>query len=145
MADHKGFHAPSETGAAGARTSERKTILLADDDLAVRRVATTILQKHGYPVVGANSGEQVISEFEAAKDLIALVILDQRMPGPGLEGILTALTAIQPRVRVLLMSGYMEPEIAPEIRANLCGFIGKPFRGGELLRAVQAALVEPAT
>jgi DNA-binding NtrC family response regulator len=129
-----------DSAATGTPTSGKQTILLADDDVAVLRLAKMILEKHGYSVLGAENGERVIDVFKASRHNVTLIILDQRMPGPGLEATVRSLFAIQPRVRVLLMSGLTEPEMAPDTRQKLCGFIGKPFRGGELLRAVQTAL-----
>jgi two-component system cell cycle sensor histidine kinase/response regulator CckA len=128
-------------GPAGAPPAARQTILLADDDIAVRRVATTILERHGYTVLGVENSSAALEMFEAARGRIALVILDLKMPGPGVETTLAALRAIDAGVRVLLMSGCMEPDLTPETTSHLRGFLGKPFRGGELLRAVEMALV----
>jgi DNA-binding NtrC family response regulator len=127
---------------AGFPGAGRKTILLAEDDVAVRRVATTILEKHGYSVLGVGDGTQVLTVFESTREEVALVILDLRMPGPSAEETLTALLKLEPAARVLLMSGHIEPEVPAEIRRRLHGFLGKPFRGGELLRAVEAALAD---
>jgi CheY-like chemotaxis protein len=143
MSDRTANPAADPPGAAGSPAAGRQTILLGEDDIAVRRVATTILERHGYSVLGAEDGQRVLQVFEAAKDQVALIVLDQRMPGLNVEQILTALLALEPRVRVLLVSGYTEPELAPEIRSRLRGFLPKPFRGGELLRAVEAALAQP--
>jgi two-component system cell cycle sensor histidine kinase/response regulator CckA len=143
MSDQTARPGSDHSGTAGDRAAPRQTILLADDEETVYRLATTILENHGYTVLGAKDGERVVQVFEAAKNQVALIVLDQRMPGPGLEATLAALLAIDPQVRVLLMSGYTEPELAPEISRSLRGFLGKPFRGGELLRAVEMALAGP--
>jgi DNA-binding NtrC family response regulator len=123
-------------------TPGRGTILLGEDDVAVRRLATAILEKDGYTVLGAGDGVAVVQSFEAARDRIALVVLDQNMPGPGVEATLAALSAMQPPARVLLMSGSVLPESGAEIRRFVRGFLAKPFRGGELLRAVEAAIFD---
>jgi CheY-like chemotaxis protein len=116
---------------------------LGEDDPAVLRLATTILQKGGYGVLAATDGAAVLEMFESARHRIDLIILDQHMPGPGVEGILAALRAAEPSTRVLLMSGFTQAEVAPESRLFLRGFLGKPFRGGELLHAVEVALADP--
>jgi DNA-binding NtrC family response regulator len=121
----------------------RPTVLLADDEAAVRRVATTILESHDFRVLNAEDGRRVLEVFEAARGQVALVILDMIMPGPGVEATLAALWAADPGARVLLMSGYAEPELPPETRRRLRGFLGKPFRGSELLRAVREAIANP--
>ena len=116
---------------------------MGEDEPGVRRVATTVLKKQGYAVLEAADGGEVLRVFEAAKGRVALVVLDQRMPGPGVEATVTALRAFDPAVRVLIMSGFTEPDVAPEVRPVLRGFLAKPFRGGDLLRAVEAALGGP--
>ena len=128
---------PSRPGTPG-----RGTILLGEDDVAVRRVATTILERDGYTVLGAADGTAVIESFESARDRIALVVLDQHMPGPGVEATLRALSALQPSARVLLMSGSVQPDTDPDVHHFVRGFLAKPFRGSELLRAVEAALAD---
>jgi DNA-binding NtrC family response regulator len=126
-----------------AAETRPQTIVLADDDAAVRHVAATILQKHGYSVLNAENGNRAVEVFAASRPRAALVVLDQRMPGPGLEVTLASLWAIESGARVLLMSGLTEPELPAETRRLLRGFVGKPFRGGELLRAVESALSGP--
>jgi DNA-binding NtrC family response regulator len=103
-------------------------------------VAATILNKQGYAVLEAADDEDVLRVLQGARGQVALVILDQRMPGPETGATVTAIRALNPGVRVLLMSGFSESEVAPEVRHLVRGFLGKPFRGGELLRAVEAAL-----
>lgn len=143
MSDRTARPAAEEAGPAGAAPTRPLTILLADDDPAVRRVAVMILERHGYSVVGAEDGNRVLEVFATIRRQVALVVLDQRMPGPGLETTLASLRAMESGTRVLLMSGYTEPELPPETREMLRGFLGKPFRGGELLRAVESALAGP--
>jgi DNA-binding NtrC family response regulator len=141
MSNRTAQPAAGNPGPTAASPAARQTILLADDDLAVRRVATTILERHGYTVLGAENSLAALEMFEAARGRVALVILDLKMPGPGVEATLAALLALDAGVRVLLMSGCMEPDLAPETTSHLRGFLAKPFRGGELLRAVEMALV----
>jgi two-component system, cell cycle sensor histidine kinase and response regulator CckA len=144
MSDATGRHHPPDPGlGASPGSAGRPIILLGEDDVAVRRVATTILERHGYEVRGAEDGERVLKVFEASRGQVALVVLDQRMPGLGVNTIVTRLLELEPGARVLLMSGYTEPELEPDVRVHLRGFLGKPFRGGELLRAVESALADP--
>jgi DNA-binding NtrC family response regulator len=143
MSDRAARPTADEPGPAGHAPTRRQTILLADDDAAVRRIVVTILERHGYPVLSAEDGDRVVEAYAAFRGQVALVILDQRMPGPGLEATLASLRAIEPATRVLLMSGYTELEVQPETRRLLRGFLGKPFRSGELLHAVESALAGP--
>jgi DNA-binding NtrC family response regulator len=119
------------------------TVLVADDDAAVRRVATTRLGRHGFSAPGARDGGHALEVFGSARGRVAPVVLDRVMPGPGAEATLAALWAVDPAARVLLMSGYAEAELPPDTRGRLRGFLGKPLRGSELLRAVEVALAGP--
>jgi DNA-binding NtrC family response regulator len=140
MPDRAARPASADTEKAATPAAGRQTILVAEDEPGVRRVAATILNRQGYTVLEATDGEDVLRVLQGAKGPVALVILDQRMPGPGAGATVTAIRALNPAVRVLLMSGFTEPEVAPEVRHLVRGFLGKPFRGSELLRAVEAAL-----
>ena len=121
----------------------RPVVLLADDEVALRHLVVTVLESHGYAVVCAEDSRRALEVFATAPERIALVILDKVMPGPGVEATLSRLRSLDPAVRVLLTSGYTEPELGPEIRQSVCGFLAKPFRGSELLRAVAVALARP--
>jgi DNA-binding NtrC family response regulator len=140
MPDRAARPAPADTETATTPAVGRQTIVVAEDEPGVRRVAATILKRQGFTVLEAADGEDVLRVLQGAKGQVALVILDQRMPGPGTGATVTAIRALDPAVRVLLMSGLSEPEVAAEVRHLVRGFLGKPFRGGELLRAVEAAL-----
>jgi len=134
--------APAAASARDQVAARPRTILLGEDDAAVLRVATTILEKGGYAVLAAADGATLLQVFDSARDRIDLVILDQHMPGPGADATLAALRARQPSTRVLLTSGFTQPDVTAETRHFLRGFLGKPFRGGELLHAVEEALSE---
>ncbi|MBW2102703.1 MAG: response regulator, partial [Deltaproteobacteria bacterium] len=105
-----------------------ETILLVDDEEMVTEVGSEILKELGYEVLVARSGKEALEAYARDRDRIDLVILDMIMPGMGGAETFTALQEIDPRVCVLLSSGYSEDGQARRILEQGCrGFIQKPF------------------
>jgi CheY-like chemotaxis protein len=104
------------------------TILLVDDETSVLKIGCKMLQRLGYTVLQAASGEEALDLYRRHGDEIALVILDLVMPGMGGGEVFDRLKEMDERVRVLLSSGYSLEGQAREIMARGCdGFIQKPF------------------
>jgi two-component system cell cycle sensor histidine kinase/response regulator CckA len=123
-----------------------ETILLADDEEVVGRLALTILERLGYKVLSAMDGAEAVELYrQRAKD-IDLVILDLAMPRLSGADALRELRAINPAVGVLISSGYSSDEDLRTVeRAGVLGFIAKPYRAIDLARRVRAALDQART
>jgi two-component system cell cycle sensor histidine kinase/response regulator CckA len=105
------------------------TILLVDDEDGVRTVAARMLEQLGYRVLVAPSGSRALEMYPGEPDRIDLVILDMLMPGMGGRETFQKLKEADPRVRVLLSSGYsLDGEAQQVITAGARGFIQKPYR-----------------
>ena len=106
----------------------RKVIMLVDDEEMVAEVGQKMLQKLGYRVILAQSGQKAIQIFEKLHSRIDLVILDMIMPEMGGSETFDHLKAIGPDIKVLLSSGYAIDGQASQIMERGCnGFIQKPF------------------
>ncbi|MBI4503645.1 MAG: response regulator [Gemmatimonadetes bacterium] len=118
-----------------------ETILLVEDDPALRRVAERALRKHGYRVVLAADGEEALQRIRSAPNGLDLLLTDVVMPRLGGPGLLEALRTEGKAVRALMTSGYPErgamPEPPPQAPVH---YLAKPWTVPELLRAVRAAL-----
>jgi len=112
-----------------------ETILVAEDDPAVRALATDMLREHGYTVLAAADGEEALLVAECHAAPIHLLLTDVMMPRMnGLE-LARAFGSIRPHARVLYMTGYAEMPAAAE------GIIvQKPFSVFVLMDAVRRAL-----
>jgi PAS domain S-box-containing protein len=135
--------AAAEAGEAGAPEPWRGegTVMVADDEETVRRVAAAMLESVGFRVELADDGAAAVERFRADPDTFRLVLLDLTMPGLGGEEALCALRRVRPDVRVILMSGYAEPEVATRFAGQgLAGFVQKPFQLPTLLAKVREAL-----
>ena len=95
----------------------------------------------GFEVLLARDGREALDVFTVHQDRIVLVLLDLTMPYMDGEETFRALRMRDPRVRVLLSSGYTEQEITARFAGKgLAGFIQKPYTLREMARMVQAAL-----
>ena len=103
-----------------------ETVMLVDDELQIRQVVCKMLERLGYQVLLAVSGEEAIERYDPAS--IDLVILDMTMPGMDGGQTFEQLHELDPDVKVLLASGYSQKGQAEDIVKNGCkGFIQKPF------------------
>jgi CheY-like chemotaxis protein len=118
-----------------------ETILLAEDDDAVRSLAQKVLQRAGYNVLVAHDGAEAIEMFEALKDEIDLAILDVIMPKVGGREAFEKIRTIRPDLPALFASGYSENAIHTNfVLHEDVALIQKPFSRTELLTAVRRAL-----
>jgi CheY-like chemotaxis protein len=122
-----------------ARTSE--TILLVEDEAAVRTLAKKILTQRGYRVFEAADGAIALRVAAAHVGEIDLVLTDVAMPNLGGRGMVEELRELSPSIRVLFMSGYPKEEIFPaKGSGNRIPYLQKPFTGEMLFSEVRAAL-----
>jgi CheY-like chemotaxis protein len=121
------------------RTSE--TILLVEDEAAVRMLAKKILAQKGYRVFEAADGAIALRVAAAHVGEIDLVLTDVAMPNLGGRGMVEELRELSPSIRVLFMSGYPKEEIFPAKGSrDSISYLQKPFTGEMLLSEVRAAL-----
>jgi hypothetical protein len=127
---------------AGAPRAVGRTVLLVEDDVALRQVAERILKGDGYRVLCASDGEDALRVSRAFVGSIDLLVADVVMPRMGGMELAAVLLSERPALRVLLMSGYARSSAAPAVLANV-PFVAKPFRPAELLAAARTAIATP--
>ncbi|RPI49169.1 MAG: CBS domain-containing protein, partial [Deltaproteobacteria bacterium] len=105
-----------------------ETVLLVDDEEVVLEVGKHLLEAMGYRVFLARDGKEAIEVYKKKQDEIEMVVLDMVMPTMGGGEAFDKMKEINPKVRVLLSSGYSIDGEAAEILKRGCkGFIQKPF------------------
>ncbi len=118
-----------------------ETILLVDDEPMILEVATGILKKLGYNVIRSESGKEAIDIYKDSLEDIDLVLLDAIMPDMSGRDTFNTLKEIDPKVKVLLSSGYSLSGEAGKIMAmGCCGFIQKPYDIYKLSSKLRQAL-----
>ncbi len=117
------------------------TVLVIDDEEAVRRTAKASLERRGYDIVLAENGVEGIQLFRALSGKISLVLLDLTMPGPGGEEVLRQIKTIRSETKVILSSGYNEVEVIQRFTGKgLAGFLQKPYTSAALVEKVSRVL-----
>lgn len=116
----------------------KETILLVDDEDMIWDVIIDMLQELGYSVLLAENGSDAIQIYGANAAEIDLVLLDMVMPGVDGHEAFFRLKEIDPKVRVLLSSGYVSEDDARDVLdAGAVGFLHKPYRILDLARRVR--------
>jgi signal transduction histidine kinase/CheY-like chemotaxis protein len=111
-------------------------ILLVDDEEAVRGVAARVLERSGFDVVQAASGEDALAEIARHRTRLRGVVLDLTMPGLGGEATFRQIRHRWPDLPVIVSSGYMPQEG----ELGDVPFLAKPYRPAELLDMLRAVL-----
>ena len=125
-----------------ARGAVGKRILVVDDEPAVRKVQTWVLERAGYDVLSASDGQEAVEIFEREGDSIDCVLLDLSMPRLDGEETLHALRKLRGDVCVVLTSGFTEREMLERSSANSFNAVmQKPFAKAELLKTIHEVLV----
>jgi two-component system, cell cycle sensor histidine kinase and response regulator CckA len=118
-----------------------ETILLVEDEEAVRMVAERILQGAGYRVLTAGDGLAALALAEQMHEEIDLLLTDVVLPQLSGRQLAERLHKLQPQLRVLYMSGYTDDAIVHHgVLDPGTLFIGKPFSAGALAIKVRDAL-----
>ena len=142
---------PLQTAPSGAEpalppnardTTGDETILLVEDDRALRRLARTVILRHGYRVHEASSGVEALSIWGEHGTEINLVLTDMVMPG-GISGreLGERLRLEKDNLKIIYTSGYSQDAF----RQNLClnegvNFLAKPYHADHLMQTIRRAL-----
>jgi DNA-binding NtrC family response regulator len=118
-----------------------ETILVADDDAALRKLTSTVLADFGYHVITASDGMEAIQKFNEHKKSIKLVILDVIMPKKNGKETYQELASLAPGLRAIFMSGYPEGLLdGKEMQGENMAFLLKPILPTDMLRKVRQLL-----
>jgi PAS domain S-box-containing protein len=121
-----------------------ETVLLVEDELAVRVFAARVLREAGYTVLEASNGTEALHFVQEYPRTIQLLLTDVVLPQMGGKALATRLTAQSPTLKVLFMSGYAEDAIVHHGRLETgLAFLHKPFSLAALLRKVRETLDTP--
>jgi CheY-like chemotaxis protein len=116
-------------------------ILLADDDSAVREVASRMLEQLGYDVDVAIDGPDAVSRIAADPSRYDLAILDGNMPRLHGRDAATLIRDIAPELRLILATGYLEPGDSERLASyGFSAAIAKPYSISDLSRVVAQQL-----
>ncbi len=119
------------------------TVLVVDDEDAVRRTAVGMIERLGFDTLQANDGQEGVEIFERNADSITCVILDLKMPRMDGREVLLGIKKIRKDVPVVMSSGYQESELSGAGSSGGFGpdgFIQKPYSQKALSDTLQLVL-----
>jgi two-component system, cell cycle sensor histidine kinase and response regulator CckA len=128
-------HTPASPGSRGG-----ETILVVEDDEALRRVACRALRETGYRVLEARHGSEAL-EICAREEPIDLVVTDMVMPEMSGDELDRRIAIQHPEIKILLMSCYTRDDVARKgIASEQVAFLDKPFTVARLAAKVREVL-----
>ena len=127
-----GAHSP-------ARGSE--TVLLVEDEDALRLLASRVLTEYGYTVLEARNGREALTMLAEPDHGVQLVLTDLVMPDMGGLELSRQIGVAHPELRIVYMSGYAEGDkVEPDVRSSRYPFLEKPFSAENLALRIREAL-----
>ena len=114
----------------------QETILLVEDEPAVRQLFATALTRAGYKVFEARNGEEAVRIFEQHADAIDLLLTDMRMPYMGGAELAQELRGRKSGLKLICISGYP----GSLATSDITDFLAKPFSRDEMLQKVREVL-----
>ncbi|HMC55471.1 MAG TPA: PAS domain S-box protein [Gemmatimonadaceae bacterium] len=138
-------HEASETGHARAPAAQptlsRGTILLVEDESAVREATKRMLRKYGFDVLEAKHGEDALILWETEALRVDVVLTDVVMPLMGGVDLVRALRRTSPHLRVVFMSGYTQGTLElSSMDEHATRFLPKPFTADQLVGTLRELL-----
>jgi two-component system cell cycle sensor histidine kinase/response regulator CckA len=118
-----------------------ETILVVEDEPAVRQLVSAALRRAGYSVVEARDGEHALTLFDQHNAEIDLLLTDLRMPQMDGAELIRRLRARAPKLKVICVSGYPGSGIDLSVTGH---YLAKPFSKADLLNKVREVLDGPA-
>ena len=123
------------------RLKGSETILLIEDEASLLNLMTTVLVGNGYTVISARDGIEAIAQFEQHRNRISLVLTDMGLPKRDGSEVVAALKSKDPNVKVIIVSGYLEPHYKAELlKSGAKDFVQKPYVPDQVLKKIRKVL-----
>lgn len=129
-----------EAPPAAIETAGSETVLVVEDEDAVRSLVRQVLEECGYGVLEARSGEEALALLSADEPPVDILVSDVVMPQMGGPELARLVAARRPLVKVLFISGYSEHDRVATRLGRADALLHKPFTPDELARRVRALL-----
>ena len=129
------------SGGQMAIPSQRRTVLVVEDEDHLRQGIVKMLRKSGFEVFEAAEGSSAIKLLRGDGSKIDVILLDMTMPGASCHEIVAEAVNAKPDIKVIFTSAYSQEMIASSMSApQIHSFIRKPFRFADLLKALRNSL-----
>ena len=124
-----------------AAKEESSTLLVVEDEMRMLRLLVRFFSRHGFRVLQATDGEQALEIYRREAGEIDAVLLDVRLPKKTGDQVFREMRTMNPAVKVVLASGYLDPKIKTDMAsAGIKYFVDKPYVLNDLLVIVENLL-----
>ncbi|MGK0201935.1 MAG: CheY-like chemotaxis protein [Planctomycetota bacterium] len=123
-------------------SKENQRVLVVDDNDIVRKTLTMILQRLGYVVTGAASGEAALEIISAQDTRFDCMVIDRVMPGLSGPQLIHNIRSTDADVPIVLTSGFGDADDLPE--GSISGLLSKPWTTDDVSAAMRGALGQTA-
>jgi PAS domain S-box-containing protein len=120
-----------------------ETVLLVEDEPAVRALAKVVLERRGYAVLVAESGAAALDVVTHDPRPIHVLLTDLVMPGMNGRQLASRVAALRPSIKVVFMSGYAADVVRSVDESGASGFLAKPFTQRALTAKIREVLDAP--
>ena len=118
------------------------TILVVEDEELLLDLLKEMLEAEGYRVITATDGNQAVNLYRSEKEKVSLVLSDMGLPGMGGWEVLRQLKTINPMVKVILSSGFMDSKVRQDmILSGAKDFIQKPYTPEKVVQQIRASIL----
>lgn len=123
-------------------TGENKeTILIVDDEEMLREILQESLRDEGYNILSASDGIEALKIYADQMHIISLVITDLGMPNMGGEELFAKLQAMNPKVKVIISSGFLDNSTRSDLlRKGIKDVLTKPYRFDMIFSTIRRIL-----
>jgi CheY-like chemotaxis protein len=129
-----------EHGEGGTVPRGSYTVLVVDDDAAFRQFVSSMLQKNGFVVLAASSGDEALDVLSGNAADVRVVLLDYSMPGLSGAETLQRLRALIPAVKIVALSSSIPQFVTPSFLVGVDGYLEKPIHTQELIATIDAVV-----
>ena len=118
------------------------TILVVEDEELLLDLLKEMLEAEGFRVITATDGNQAVNLYRSEKEKVSLVLSDMGLPGMGGWEVLRQLKTINPMVKVILSSGFMDSKVRQDmILSGAKDFIQKPYTPEKVVEQIRASIL----
>ncbi len=123
-------------------TENKHTILVVEDEELLLDLLKEMLEDEGYRVITAADGQQAVDLYKTEKEHVSLVLSDMGLPSMGGWEVLRQLKAINPEVKVILSSGFVDTKVRQDmLKSGAHDFIQKPYMPEKVIRQIRDSIV----
>ena len=124
----------------GSKGHSALTLLIVDDDDTIRKMLKTVFSRFKYRVILAENGQEGVDYYRQNSAKVNLVMLDWKMPIMDGKNAFKEMRRMNPDLKIVLMSGYVEQQELDQLLDKNSQFIAKPFTIDTVIATVEAML-----